>query len=75
METPLSPAVLEALSSLTEEQQFRVIALARKAQPPLSREERIKKLAELAGTMPKEDADEMMAIIDEGCGQINHNAW
>lgn len=84
MPTPLSPAVVEALSVLTEEQQLVVIALAKQAgaeesaeesKPLLTREERIRGLAAIAGSMPKKNADEMMAIINEGCGQINSNAW
>ena len=75
MESPLSPAVIEALSSLSEEQQLEVIALAKNAKESLTREERLQLWDRIAGSMPKEDADEMMAIIDEGCGQINHAAW
>jgi hypothetical protein len=75
METPLSPAVIEALSSLSEEQQLELIRLAEKTKASLTREERLRGLAALAGSISKEDADEMMAIIDEGCGQINHDAW
>ena len=75
METPLSPAVVEALSSLTEEQQLAMIAQFKRTGAALSREERIKRWNEIAGSISKEDADEMMAAIEEGCGQINHAAW
>ncbi len=73
--TPLSSTVMEALSSLTEAQQLEVISIAKKVKPALTREERIAGWEKLRGTLSKEDAEEMMAIIDEGCGQINHAAW
>lgn len=75
MDNPLSPAVIEALSSLSEEQQIEVIAQAKKVRPVLSPEEKRAKLQELAGSMSEEDAAEMMAIIEEGCGQVNHASW
>ena len=71
----LSPTVIEAISSLTETQQLEVISLAKKVKPALTREERIAGWEKLRGTLSKEDAEEMMAIIEEGCGQINHAAW
>jgi hypothetical protein len=73
--SPLSSTVIEAISSLTEAQQLEVISLAKKVKPVLTREERIAGWEKLRGTLSKEDAEEMMAIIEEGCGQINHAAW
>jgi hypothetical protein len=73
--TPLSTTVIEAISSLTEAQQLELISLAKKVKPVLTREERIAGWEKLRGTLSKEDAEEMMAIIEEGCGQINHAAW
>lgn len=32
-------------------------------------------LSHLAGTLPDEDAREMMAAIEEGCGQIEWESW
>lgn len=32
-------------------------------------------LRPLAGTLPDEDAREMMAAIEEGCGQIEWESW
>jgi hypothetical protein len=32
-------------------------------------------LMHLAGTLPDEDAREMMDAIDEGCGQIDKEGW
>lgn len=75
METQLSPAVVAALSSLTEEQQLAMIEKFKQTVPAQSREERIKQWNEIAGSISKEDAAEMMAAIEEGCGQINHAAW
>lgn len=73
--SPLSSTVIEAISSLTEAQQLEVISLAKKVKPVLTREERIAGWEKLRGTLSKEDAEEMMAIIEEGCGQINHASW
>jgi hypothetical protein len=34
-----------------------------------------RELLRFAGIMSKEDAEEMMKIIEEGCEQINYEGW
>jgi hypothetical protein len=34
-----------------------------------------KKLVRLAGGLDKEDADELLQIIEEGCERIDYNEW
>jgi len=75
MEPPLSPAVVEALSSLTEAQQLEVIAEAKKRKPELTPEQKREAMQAIAGSLSKEAAAEMRAAIDEGCRQINHASW
>lgn len=78
MSQPLSPAVVEALASLTEAEQLEVIALA-KQKPPLPKPPAKgtpgSELLRFAGTLSTDEADEMLRVIEEGCGQINHDAW
>lgn len=75
METPLTPAVVEALASLSEAQQLEVIAQAKKAKTELTAKEKRDLLQELAGSISVEAGAEMMTAIDEACGQINHASW
>jgi hypothetical protein len=47
----------------------------RSLEPTLSREERTRRMRALAGSLSADEAQKMMADIEEGCGQINHAAW
>jgi hypothetical protein len=43
-----------------------------KQRPPGARPEH---LLQMAGSIPAADCEEMIKAIDEGCGQVNVNAW
>ncbi|MCP4214817.1 MAG: hypothetical protein GY765_09175 [bacterium] len=34
-----------------------------------------KSLSKHAGTLSREEGDELIGIIEEGCGQIDYNEW
>ena len=46
----------------------RTLANASTGEPP-------KDFLDLFGTLPSEDAKEMMEAIEEGCEQVNPNGW
>ena len=71
-------AIVEEITRAAEEldihQQQRVLAYIRsvKARPPGARPE---SLLRMAGVIPVTDCLEIEKAIDEGCGQVNLNAW
>ena len=75
MENSLDPAVIEALSSLTTEQQLELIARAKDLSRPGSLADQAEIWSRLAGSMSREEADAMARTIEEGCDRVNHDAW
>jgi hypothetical protein len=73
-----NPAIVEAITHAAEAldvvQQQRVLAYIHsiKARPPGGRPE---SLLKMVGAIPLSDCDEFQKAIDEGCGQVNLNAW
>lgn len=67
--------ISHAAEVLDLEQQQQVLQYIRTLQQPRTSPKAGAGLLALAGTWPAEDAAEIMKAIDEGCGQINPNAW
>ena len=63
---------------LAPPQQERVLQFARSltgnpsALPPGAK---LEDLMKFAGTIPREDLEEMQRAIEEGCEQIDHDSW
>lgn len=79
MNHAIDASLLNAIASLTPEQQDQVALFVRGLPTvtpgSLDAETRRKNVESLIGCLSDEDAAEMIAAIEEGCEQINHAAW
>lgn len=67
--------ITRAAETLNPEQQQRVLAYIHRLGNSRAEVKPSAELLALAGTLPHEDAAEMLKAVEEGCGQINTNAW
>ncbi|HET6400117.1 MAG TPA: hypothetical protein VFH95_01850 [Candidatus Kapabacteria bacterium] len=67
----------EEIGRLAPEQQQRLLELAHelKRKSALPKGTPWSEIKHLAGTLPDEDAAEIIAAIEEGCEDINYDAW
>jgi hypothetical protein len=66
--------LINILDGLSAEGQLQVVQYARAlAERPLGKTG--KEILKFAGTLPDDDARDMIAAIEEGCEQIDWNEW
>jgi hypothetical protein len=75
IEPSVKDALFRELTRLGEDDHRRVLEYARtlSARPP--RGVSGASLLSLAGSIPESDVDEIAAIIEEGCEQVNPGGW
>jgi hypothetical protein len=71
----LSDEISRITATLNSEQQQQVLNYIYNLQRANHAPKPTAELLALAGTLRPEEAAEMMQAIEEGCGQINPNAW
>ena len=71
----LRNSLIEEIEDLSAEQKDRLIALVRNWKSEAELSSRPESLMALAGTLPKEDADEMRKVIEQECERIDHANW
>lgn len=71
--------ITRAVEHLSPTQQQTVLSFARALQPApgntLPAGAQLKDLLQFAGSIPGEDLRQMERAIEEGCEQVNPNAW
>jgi hypothetical protein len=67
--------LLRKLDRLGRDDQLRLLEFARSLESGQPRGTSGKDLMHLAGILPKEDAEEMMRIIEEECEQVDPDGW
>ena len=74
MSPKLQEELLNEMARLSQEEQQRVIAFAKRlAAGPIGKAR--KDLARFAGAIDPDDLKQMAAVIEEGCGGINESEW
>jgi hypothetical protein len=74
-EPAIHDSLIREISTMTEKEQQRALSLIRGEAPDLPRGATWEDLRHLAGTLDKESAQEMREAIEEGCEQVDPNAW
>ena len=67
--------LLEEIDKLPSEAQGKVLAFVRSLRAEPLEGTLGTDLARFAGTLPAEDAAEMLAAVEEDCRQIDHERW
>ncbi|MEM6796333.1 MAG: hypothetical protein AAF725_20345 [Acidobacteriota bacterium] len=67
--------ILSDLERMAPHQQKRAAELVRNLVTPLPKGASIEDLMRVSGTLDDESAREMMEAIEEGCGQVDPDAW
>lgn len=75
MNKPLPKELTEDLEHLGEEDIERVAAYARSLKEKSERQARKTEIMKLAGSIPKEEIDQIKAAIEEGCERIDREGW
>ena len=65
----------EEIDKLSAAEQMRLLATARELRSESPKGTPWSQIKHLAGTLPDEDAQEIMAAIDEGCENIDLDGW
>ncbi len=73
MNTMVRDELLQVLAELSEVKQREVLAFARGRQLPPGMP--VAQLRKFAGTLTREQGEEMKRAIEEGCGQVDHGGW
>ncbi len=63
------------LDRLSEAQQRKVLAFARRISNPTPPGVPLRSLLKFAGSLTPEEAAEMKKVIEEECGKIDHEGW
>ena len=71
----LQSELTAALERLNEQQQRQVLAFAQRMGKPTPKGVPGKEFLKLAGLITPAEAEEMQKIIEEGCGQVDHEGW
>lgn len=65
----------EEIDKLSAAEKLRLLANAREMRSELPKGTKWSEIAHLAGTLPDEDAQEIIAAIEEGCETIDPDGW
>jgi hypothetical protein len=71
----LPSALVDNYQKLSPDVQLEVVAYVESLAAREEASRNKAQLLSLAGCMSREDADEMLRIIEEGCGQVDDNEW
>jgi hypothetical protein len=71
----LQTELTAALDRLNEQQQRQVLAYAQRMGKPTPPGVPLRSLLKFAGTLTPEEGAEMNKVIEEGCGQVDHEGW
>ncbi len=74
-EEPLKQEILRQLEHLPPAMQRRVLLFSKTLVEKKPKGTKGKDLMRFFGTMPKEDAEEMLRAIEEGCEQVDSGGW
>jgi hypothetical protein len=73
--SPIADEIIREVNGLPPELQRRVLGYARSLVLSRPRGTPGRKLLPLAGTLPPEDAQEMIEAIEAGCEQVDESEW
>jgi len=65
----------EEIDKLSSAEQIRLIAAAREIRRELPKGMPWEEMKRFVGTLPDEDAAEIIAAIEEGCENIDYDGW
>ncbi len=73
--TNLPEQIAEVVEDLDATSRQQVLDFARALQSRQPKGVPGRDLVKFAGTMTTEEADDLQAVIDEGCGQVDPHGW
>ncbi len=75
MNKPLPKDLVDELAVLGDDDIERVVTYVRYLREQQDYRSRRTALMKLAGSIPKEEIEQIKAAIEEGCEQIDHEGW